>query len=216
MKARTRNFIILCSLLSLAAQPSDAQVKRRQKPKPAQKQNALAVADFYPSAAKLMVIDSVVVDKENFAKHIPLRKEYGQIGKYTDIFNSATQTSHTSSAFLNGFDDLCIYNKTVAKDSTLLFMAEKIGNEWKAGRAIEEFADDFKDVDYPYLMPDGVTLYFSAINKKNGFGKRDIFISRLNTETQTFYKPENLGLPYNSEFNDYMCVVDDIDSLGGS
>lgn len=214
MKARTRNFIILCSLLSLAAQPSDAQVKRRQKPKPAQKQNALAVADFYPSAAKLMVIDSVVVDKENFAKHIPLRKEYGQIGKYTDIFNSATQTSHTSSAFLNGFDDLCIYNKTVAKDSTLLFMAEKIGNEWKAGRAIEEFADDFKDVDYPYLMPDGVTLYFSAINKKNGFGKRDIFISRLNTETQTFYKPENLGLPYNSEFNDYMCVVDDIDSLG--
>lgn len=168
MKARTRYFIILCSLLSLAAQPSDAQVKRRQKPKPAQEQNALAVADFYPSAAKLMVIDSVVVDKENFAKHIPLRKEYGQIGKYTDIFNSATQTSHTSSAFLNGFDDLCIYNKTVAKDSTLLFMAEKIGNEWKAGRAIEEFADDFKDVDYPYLMPDGVTLYFSAINKKTG------------------------------------------------
>lgn len=115
MKARTRNFIILCSLLSLAAQPSDAQVKRRQKNKPAQKQNALAVADFYPSAAKLMVIDSVVVDKENFAKHIPLRKEYGQIGKYTDIFNSATQTSHTSSAFLNGFDDLCIYNKIAGK-----------------------------------------------------------------------------------------------------
>lgn len=74
MKARTRNFIILCSLLSLAAQPSDAQVKRRQKPKPAQKQNALAVADFYPSAAKLMVIDSVVVDKEKLRKAYSAQK----------------------------------------------------------------------------------------------------------------------------------------------
>ncbi len=63
-------------------------------------------------------------------------------------------------------------------------------------------------------MPDGVTLYFSAKSKTKSVGGRDIFVTRLNTDSMTFYKPENAGLPYNSTADDYCCIIDDMNSIG--
>jgi len=63
------------------------------------------------------------------------------------------------------------------------------------------------------MMSDGVTLYFAA-KGKNTLGDYDLFVTMYDNDSARFYKPENIGLPYNSKGNDYYCVIDDFSSLG--
>ena len=65
----------------------------------------------------------------------------------------------------------------------------------------------------PYLLNDGVTLYFAA-HDTNGLGGLDIYISRYNTATELYTSPENLGFPYNSPANEYMYIVDENQGVG--
>lgn len=45
-------------------------------------------------------------------------------------------------------------------------------------------------------------------------GGFDIFVSRYNSATGKFLKPENIGMPFNSEANDYLYVIDEANNLG--
>ena len=45
-------------------------------------------------------------------------------------------------------------------------------------------------------------------------GGYDIFVTRYNTNTDTYLVPENVGMPFNSPYNDYMYVVDEFNNLG--
>lgn len=42
----------------------------------------------------------------------------------------------------------------------------------------------------------------------------DIFVTRYNTNTDTYLVPENVGMPFNSPYNDYMYVIDEYNNLG--
>ena len=65
----------------------------------------------------------------------------------------------------------------------------------------------------PYMLSDGVTLYFAACDS-NGLGQYDLYISRYNTANDTYTTPENLGLPYNSPANEYFLVIDEEQNIG--
>ena len=65
----------------------------------------------------------------------------------------------------------------------------------------------------PYLLNDGVTLYFAA-QDTNGLGGLDLYVSRYNTATELYTSPENLGFPYNSPANEYMYIVDENQGVG--
>lgn len=45
-------------------------------------------------------------------------------------------------------------------------------------------------------------------------GGRDILMSSFDSDKASWYKPQNLGLPFNSTANDYLLAIDDLDSLG--
>ena len=61
------------------------------------------------------------------------------------------------------------------------------------------------------MLPDGVTLYF-ANDGENSLGGYDIFISRFNG--QNFLQPQNIGMPYNSPFDDYLLAIDELTGAG--
>ena len=66
---------------------------------------------------------------------------------------------------------------------------------------------------YPFFLNDGVTLYYAS-NGEGSIGGYDIFITRLNLENNTYLKPENVGMPFNSIYNDYMMAVDEMLNIG--
>ena len=63
------------------------------------------------------------------------------------------------------------------------------------------------DEDYPFLHPDGKTLYFSS-KGFNSMGGYDIFKSTYDEATNTWSQPVNLEFPVNSPDDDYLFVTD--------
>lgn len=69
---------------------------------------------------------------------------------------------------------------------------------------------------FPFLMPDGMTLYF-ANTGENSLGGYDIFMTRRTHDDESgdsYMQPQNLGLPYNSADDDYMLAIDENSGLG--
>ncbi|NQX97654.1 MAG: PD40 domain-containing protein, partial [Flavobacteriales bacterium] len=61
--------------------------------------------------------------------------------------------------------------------------------------------------DYPFLHPDGRTLYFSS-KGYNSMGGYDIFKSTLNPQTGRWSYPENLDFPINTPDDDILYISD--------
>lgn len=58
------------------------------------------------------------------------------------------------------------------------------------------------DEDFPHITEDGTTLYFAS-EGHNSMGGLDVFESKLNTETNTWSKPKNMGYPLNTADDNY-------------
>lgn len=116
--------------------------------------------------------------------------------------------------YTNQLRDKIIYT---APDSTgrhmKLHAAYKMGNKWGAPIELSGMNNSDEDQDYPFMMPDGVTLYYAA-QGDNSLGGYDLFITRYNNDTKQFLKAENLGMPFNSPANDYLLAIDESNHLG--
>ena len=194
-----------CALsMSLTATAQKKKVKaKRATPTAVEVNPGLKLyKSMIPSTAKLMFVDSVVVDKVNFLSHIPLNSEAGKISMRDSIH----------SQYLNEFGDRWIFahgNTT----SSALYSADKVGGKWSSPTPIFQKIEGINQANYPFLMADGVTIYFGA-KGENSMGGYDIFMSTFDLDNGVYYTPENIGLPYNSTANDYLLAIDDVDHLG--
>ncbi|MBR9859645.1 OmpA family protein [bacterium] len=76
---------------------------------------------------------------------------------------------------------------------------------WSAPVNLGPDINTIEDEQFPFIHPDGVTLYFSSYGHP-GMGNADLFISHLKPDG-TFAKPENLGYPINSVGHDWNLIV---------
>jgi hypothetical protein len=106
------------------------------------------------------------------------------------------------------FSDYGEYDDSLMK----LYHSSKVADEWGAPVMLEGF-DTYGNDDYPFMSSDGVTLYFAS-DGEGSIGGYDIFVTRMDTETGRFLRPDNIGMPFNSTANDYMLVIDEVSNLG--
>lgn len=85
-------------------------------------------------------------------------------------------------------------------------------NEWSNGRPLPGSINESGNANYPFVLSDGVTIYYATDGE--GLGGYDIFVTRYNTNTDSYLTPENVGMPFNSPYNDYMYVIDEYNNLG--
>ena len=163
-----------------------------------------------PATAKVLFVDSIVVEKADFIKHIPLSKQAGTISTYEQFFNRPAQVP--LSVFQNEFGDRCFYadGDTLA---TALYSIDQLGNQMSKPRELTELGADYRSPNYPFLMSDGMTLFFAA-KGEHSIGGYDIFMTLYDNEEGRFYRPENYGLPFNSTANDYLIAIDEFNELG--
>ena len=165
-----------------------------------------------PSTQKIMFVDSVDATKDDFMKHIKLSHDIGSIVKYEDFFNK--KDSSGCYGFINGFGNKCYFSVPAGKDGSRLYTADKLGEKWQNDREIKELTSLVDSINHPYVLPDGLTLYFSAKSQEKSLGGYDIFVTRFDSEEGVFLEPENIGMPFNSPANDYMFVIDDMNNVG--
>lgn len=159
------------------------------------------------STAKITIFDSIVVDSLKFIDVIHVNQEEGFLTYYQDFFREKGE----GMVYINELGNKCIYSKfDEEKGGKFLFQSDLLPDGWTTGEPLRGIDDNgrLRDFDFPYLMPDGVTLYFSA-KGKDGLGGYDIYRTRLNIEDGKYLKPENIGLPFNSDADDYGYVIDE-------
>ena len=193
--------LIVFSLTSASAQKG----KTRGAPKPVVTRESLQDKLFksmLPSTAKVMFIDSLVVDKDSFLIRIPLNHESGYLYTTKDGVNGYT----------NEFENHTYYS---AENDSIrhLYSADKLGESWGTGTTLDGIGDEYIDQNFPFLMSDGITLFFSA-KGKHSLGGYDIFTTMFDSQSGQFYEPQNYGLPFNSHANDYLLAIDEVDTLG--
>lgn len=158
---------------------------------------------------EIEIIDSTSVDKNDFFPLYKLSKDEGSISfkktninnRYVDLFSFVTQRG-----------DRKIYADMVGNNIDI-FTADKLLEDWSHAEPISKNINSKADENYPFLMLDGVTLYFASTNH-NSIGGYDIFMTRFNPNTNDYLLPDNVGMPFNSIYNDYLMVIDEIQGIG--
>lgn len=169
-------------------------------------------------AARLMnrvediaIIDSIVVNQHEFLKHYRLSKETGKFQQNSVTINNKGTIDLIS--FVTQRGDRNIHSDTIGEKINL-FSSNKLLDGWSRSELLSEnvnFAGN--DVNYPFLRLDGITLFFGS-NGDNSIGGYDIFITRFAANTNDYLNPENIGMPFNSLYNDYMLVIDETNQTG--
>lgn len=83
--------------------------------------------------------------------------------------------------------------------SDLYFSIKDSNNTWKPAQNIGNILNTKENETNPHLTPDGKTLYFISDGHQN-LGGFDIFVSHY--ENGNWSKPQNLGYPINTIFNE--------------
>lgn len=82
-----------------------------------------------------------------------------------------------------------------------IYMSEKMPNgEWGPAYNLGPTVNTWFDEDYPFILDDGVTLFFSS-NCTKSMGGFDIFVSTLSEEGM-WSDPEGIGYPINTTSDD--------------
>lgn len=162
------------------------------------------------SIQRIVVIDSMVVGFDELLWSIILPQECGELvhtGGFLGQERSLSLTAH-----INEMNDRCYYSDGNDQNSFSIYRTDKDNGEWGPSQKVTGI-DGIDNMAYPYMMADGRTMYFAGKGDES-IGGWDIFVTRYNSDTGTFYKAENLGMPFNSQANDYLMVIDDFDNLG--
>lgn len=161
----------------------------------------------------VQIIDSVIVDKNKFLSAYKLSLSSGHLDYFNKVFTASKQAVDAT-VYFNEKETKMYYSQPDSKGVYSLYSKEKLLDEF--GNEKQLSADNFGlegDVNYPYMMADGVTIYFSAKDEES-LGGYDLFVSRYNMNNDTYLTPERLNMPFNSIYNDYMMAVDEEKGIG--
>lgn len=157
----------------------------------------------------ISLIDSTIVSKNDFLQFYKISKETGslkleKLKSGNKTFDKVTYTTQRG--------DRKIISDTI-KGNIQLLSTYKLLDDWSAPVSISDQINTKANENYPFLMLDGVTLYFAS-DGKNSIGGYDIFITKYSPNAKDFLTPENIGFPFNSPANDYMLVIDEPNQKG--
>ncbi|MCB9361755.1 MAG: PD40 domain-containing protein [Flavobacteriales bacterium] len=156
-----------------------------------------------------------VLSKKEFAKNL-IHTVYGSLDVDAK-FLLAPDDMTTSKDKKEGFKPTMYLNKNKTviyfasygesgENGKDIFLMKKLpDNTWSAPINLGGAINSLGDEDFPFLTPDGKTLYFSS-TQHGSMGGYDIFKSEWNEKLNTWGRPKNLGAPINSPFDDMFYV----------
>ena len=157
---------------------------------------------MFKNVEKITVIDSFIVNKKHFLDTYTISSTSGKI-----FWNE----SSNGTIYENEMGDKRIASEM--KDSLMqLFTQVRLLDGWSEKEPIESLNENC-NINFPFLMGDGTTIYYAS-DGENSFGGYDIFVTRYDSEENTYLRPSNIGMPFNSTANDYMYAIDEFNHLG--
>ena len=203
--------LTLLAPISMQAQKKKPVVKKAPVVVVEEPQEDPRITEMREATQQIIFIDSVVVAKDAFLSIIQLNPESGKLYAYDQYFRSEGHPE--SYVYINEMGNKCYFSDENANSQMQLYTLDKLGEEWSDPLALKGIYNGISEANYPFMMTDGTTFYFAAKGKES-IGGYDIFVTRADSENGQFLKPENIGMPFNSEANDYMYVIDELSNIG--
>jgi len=160
------------------------------------------------NTSRICFIDSFLISKDELFSTYIIGESTGSFYPAGQFFDDETE----GEVFLPETEQNVLYSRLTASGQYRLFTKFKSFDRWTDETPVNGLETD-GDLRYPFLQNDGITIYYAATGSES-MGGLDIFVSRYNTSTGKYLKPENIGMPFNSEGNDYLYVIDEANNLG--
>ncbi|MDD3967603.1 MAG: tetratricopeptide repeat protein [Proteiniphilum sp.] len=159
----------------------------------------------------VQIIDSLVLPKRDFLAAYHLSHSSGTLKPLHDFFNNLPAGNET--LHLNERGDKLYYSKESPESGHDLYTMDKLLNSFGNERKLPETINGKNNQAYPFVMNDGLTIYFASMEHQS-LGGYDLFVTRYNLATDSYLTPNQLNMPFNSPFNDYMMAIDEEKGVG--
>ena len=150
----------------------------------------------------IYIIDSLVVNKNNFLSKYKLPNEAGFI----------EQTTNEKTLYMTERKDRKFFSNELNSQLDI-FYSYLLLNDWSDPISISNNINTSYNESYPFMMADGITLYFAS-DKPEGLGGYDIYMTRFSPISNEYLPAKNIGMPFNSTANDYMFAIDETNGIG--
>ena len=209
-----RQFAILSLALLLPFSLNAQKKKKRPVKKPVvvvveEPQEDPRITNMREMTQQIVIIDSIVTDKSQFLSHYILSSETGKIMTASQ-FKGIKADGYI---YLNEMGNKAYFGKADKNGIRQIFTSDKLGDRWGEPILMNGLSEGIDEADYPFMLNDGITFYFAARGEES-IGGYDIFFTRYDSRSGSFLKPENIGMPFNSEANDYMYAADEQSGIG--
>ena len=160
------------------------------------------------NTSRICFIDSFQVSKDELFGTYILGESTGSFYPSDKFFEDGSQ----GEVFMPETGQNILYSRMTEQGVFRFFTKFKSFDKWTDETPINGLETD-GNLRYPFLQNDGITIYYASDGSES-LGGLDIFVSRYNTATGRYLKPENIGMPFNSQANDYFYVIDEANELG--
>lgn len=173
---------------------------------------AMNMRNLMERVEKIELIDTLHVDTADFYRHYMLSSDAGELLDGMELPDEYA-ISHPTMVFRPQNGKELFWSMPDKKGHKKIVRTQVLDDGTVTPpESLADEIDKEGNPDYPFVMDDGMTIYFAA-NGKNSLGGYDIFMTRRDSDGEVL-QAQNLGMPFNSPFNEYMMVVDDVRNLG--
>lgn len=162
---------------------------------------------------KIEIIDRIDVPAADFFKYIKLPASGGKlVSPELSIIKNASNSSDF--AFSTESGELMMWSEMGDDNTEHIIQSEKLlDGTWEPAVRIAEILNDGGNARNPFLLNDGVTLYYSG-DGEGSMGGYDLFVATKDPATGEFRQPVGVGFPFNSPYNEYLMAIDDDNGIG--
>lgn len=177
---------------------------------------------------KLQLISKTQIPESDFTSAIRLPGSAGTLLP-PDSIPFPQGRDEATMAFANESRDYMLWSQRVSRLSEEDTEEKPEGNEdgiymiveserltdgsWSEPTPLRGLGDTGIDADFPFMRADGTTLYFSSPSK-GSMGGYDLFVATRDPQTGEYLAPRNLGMPFNSPYDDLLVAVDEENGMG--
>jgi len=167
------------------------------------------------SLTDLVVVNKKQLNKADYFRSYDIKDIGGKLlVKPEDYISSIDKKKKENSViYLSSQGDFLYYSSYGESGSTGkdIYVVTKLENgTWTKPQMLPTTINTKFDEDFPFLHPNGKTLYFAS-KGHNSMGGYDIFKSDFDDENQTWSNPINLEFPINSPDDDILFVTDSLE-----
>ncbi|MDE5789740.1 MAG: hypothetical protein K2H96_00725 [Muribaculaceae bacterium] len=166
---------------------------------------------FINRVERLEILDSISVPKDMFFKAYRLPASEGWLEGPEALPYRIDEVEYV---FTNEEGDFKMWSQP---DTTRFYnIAESIrltDGTWSKPVMAPLSLGGGKNAEFPFMMSDGVTLYFAS-DGEGSIGGYDIFVATRDAQTGEYLQPQNIGMPYNSPYDDYLLAIDELNGVG--